>query len=298
MAIFTGSGVAIVTPFNQDLSINFNQLRKLIDFQIENGTDCIVICGTTGEASTLTDAEQLECIRVAVEQTNKRVPVIAGTGSNDTAHGIELSQKAASLGVDGLLQVTPYYNKTTQKGLIEHFTVIANSVDIPIILYNVPGRTGLNITPQTAATLSKVENIVALKEASGNIAQAVETVKRCEGRLDLYSGNDDHIVPLLSLGGEGVISVVANILPRDTHNIVEYFKKGDLKASLDLQLKMHSLIDALFCEVNPIPVKAALALMGPEFDSGIGRRPLTTIEPVHFELLKTEMKNYGIKTIQ
>lgn len=297
MAIFTGSGVAIVTPFNEDLSINFNQLRKLIDFQIENGTDCIVICGTTGEASTLTDAEQLECIRVAVEQTNKRVPVIAGTGSNDTAHGIELSQKAAALGVDGLLQVTPYYNKTTQKGLIEHFTAIANSVDVPIVLYNVPGRTGLNITPQTAATLSKIENIVAIKEASGNIAQIMDTVKRCEGRLDLYSGNDDQIVPLLALGSEGVISVVANILPKDTHNIVELFKKGDVKGSLELQLKMHDLINALFCEVNPIPVKAALSLMGPEFDAGIGRRPLTTIEPPHLDLLKTAMLNYGIKIV-
>ncbi|MBC7961153.1 MAG: 4-hydroxy-tetrahydrodipicolinate synthase, partial [Vallitaleaceae bacterium] len=217
MAIFTGSGVAIVTPFNEDLSVNFNQLAKLIDFQINNKTDCIVICGTTGEASTLSDEEQLECIKVAVEHTNKRVPVIAGTGSNDTNHGIELSKKAAALGVDGLLQVTPYYNKTTQKGLVEHFSAIASSVDLPIMLYNVPSRTGMNITPQTAAILSKIENIVAIKEASGNIAQIVELVKLCEGRLDLYSGNDDHIVPLLSLGGLGVVSVVANILPRETH---------------------------------------------------------------------------------
>ncbi|PKM94505.1 MAG: 4-hydroxy-tetrahydrodipicolinate synthase [Firmicutes bacterium HGW-Firmicutes-1] len=297
MAIFTGSGVAIVTPFNQDLSINFNQLRTLIDFQIENGTDCIVVCGTTGEASTLTDAEQIECIRIAVEQTNKRVPVIAGTGSNDTNHGIELSRNAAALGVDGLLQVTPYYNKTTQKGLVEHFTAIASSVDIPIVLYNVPSRTGLNITSQTAATLSHIENIVAIKEASGNIAQVIDTVKRCEGRLDLYSGNDDQIVPLLALGGLGVISVVANILPRETHRIVEMFLNGDIKGSLDLQLKMHSLIDALFCEVNPIPVKAALSMMGPKFNSGIGRRPLTTMEPAHIELLKTEMKNYGMSII-
>lgn len=295
MAIFTGSGVAIVTPFNEDFSINFTQLRNLIDFQIENGTDCIVVCGTTGEASTMTDEEQLECIKVAVEHTNKRVPVIAGTGSNDTAHGIELSKKAAALGVDGLLQVTPYYNKTTQKGLIEHFTSIANSVDVPIVLYNVPGRTGLNITPHTAAALSKIENIVAIKEASGNISQVVETVNRCEGRLDLYSGNDDQIVPLLSLGGQGVISVVANILPKDTHNIVELFKNGDLKGSLELQLKMHSLICSLFCEVNPIPIKAALSLMGPEFNAGIGRRPLTTMEPTNLERLKTEMINYGFK---
>lgn len=294
MSIFTGSGVAIVTPFNEDFSINFDQLRKSIDFQIENGTDSIVICGTTGEASTLTDAEQLECIKVTIEQTNKRVPVIAGAGSNDTQHGIELSKEAETLGVDGLLLVTPYYNKTTQKGLIEHYTAIAASVDVPIVLYNVPSRTGLNIAPKTAATLSHIENIVAIKEASGNISQIVETVKRCEGRLDLYSGNDDQIVPLLSLGSLGVISVVANILPRETHDIVDLYLKGNLKGSLALQLKMLPLINALFCEVNPIPVKAALSLMGPEFDAGIGRRPLTTMEPVNFELLKTEMKNYGM----
>lgn len=297
MAIFTGSGVAIVTPFNEDLSINFDQLRNLIDFQIENGTDCIVICGTTGEASTLTDSEQLECIRVTVEHTNKRVPVIAGAGSNDTNHGIELSRKAAALGADGLLHVTPYYNKTTQKGLIEHFTAIASSVDIPVVLYNVPSRTGLNIDPQSAATLSRVDNIVAIKEAGGNISHIIDTVKRCEGRLDIYSGNDDQIVPLLALGGLGVISVVANILPRDTHNIVELFLQGDIKGSLNLQLKMHTLINSLFCEVNPIPVKAALSLMGPNFNSGIGRRPLTTMEPAHLELLKKEMKNYGMTVI-
>lgn len=295
MGIFTGSGVAIVTPFNEDLTINFSQLRKLIDFQINNHTDCIVVCGTTGEASTLTDDEQLECIRTAVDHVNHRVPVVAGTGSNDTKHGIELSKRAAALGVDGLLQVTPYYNKTTQKGLIEHFTAIASSVDVPIILYNVPGRTSLNITPKTAAELSKIDNIVALKEASGNISQVAETVNRCEGRLDIYSGNDDQIVPLLSLGSLGVISVVANILPKDTHDIVDLYLKGDSKGSLSLQLKMLNIINALFCEVNPIPVKAALSLMGPEFDAGIGRMPLTTMEPEHMELLKNEMRHYGLK---
>lgn len=294
MSIFTGSGVAIVTPFNEDSSVNFNQLRKLIDFQINNGTDSIIVCGTTGEASTLTDSEQLECIRVAIEQTNKRVPVIAGAGSNDTEHGIELSKKAAALGADGLLLVTPYYNKTTQKGLIEHYTAIAANVDLPIVLYNVPSRTGLNITPKTAATLSHIENIVAIKEASGNISQIIETVNRCEGRLDLYSGNDDQIVPLLSLGALGVISVVANILPKDTHDIVDLYFKGNLKESLNLQLKMLGLINALFCEVNPIPVKAALALMGPEYNAGIGRRPLTTMESGNLEYLKSEMKNYGL----
>ncbi len=294
MSIFTGSGVAIVTPFNKDLSINYDKLRNLIDFQIENGTDSIVICGTTGEASTMTDAEQLECIRVAVEQTAKRVPVIAGTGSNDTSHGIELSKNAAQLGADALLQVTPYYNKTTQKGLIEHFTDIAKSVDIPIVLYNVPGRTGLNIAPKTAAELSKIDNIVAIKEASGNISQVAELVKRCEGRLDLYSGNDDQIVPILSLGGLGVISVVANILPQETHNIVDYYLQGKTKESLELQIKMLDLINSLFVEVNPIPVKAALSLMGSKYDSGICRKPLTTMEDAHIELLSNQMKAYGI----
>lgn len=294
MAIFTGSGVAIVTPFNEDMSIDFERLESLIDFQITNNTDCIVICGTTGEASTMTDKEHLECIKVAVDRTNKRVPVIAGTGSNDTAHGIELSKKAAALGADGLLQVTPYYNKTTQKGLIAHFTAIAKSVDLPIILYNVPSRTGLNILPPTAAELSKVDNIVAIKEASGNIGQIIETVHRCDGRLDLYSGNDDQIVPLLSLGGKGVISVIANILPQETHDIVEKYLVGDTKGSLELQLKIHDLVGALFCEVNPIPVKAALSLMGKDYNAGRCRMPLTDMEPQHLELLKAEMKKYGI----
>lgn len=294
MALFTGSGVAIVTPFKDDFSVDYDKLRKLIDFQIENQTDAIIICGTTGEASTLTDEEQLECIRVAVEHTAKRVPVIAGTGSNDTRHGIELSKMAAAAGVDGLLQVTPYYNKTTQKGLYEHFRDIAAAVDIPIILYNVPSRTGLNILPATAAKLSQIENIVAIKEASGNIEQITELAVRCDGRLDIYSGNDDHIVPVLSLGGLGVISVVANILPKDTHDIVDKFLKGDLKGSLELQLKMFNLIKALFCEVNPIPVKAALALMGPDFDCGGCRRPLTTMEDNHLDLLKNAMRDYGI----
>jgi 4-hydroxy-tetrahydrodipicolinate synthase len=294
MSIFTGSGVAIITPFKKDMSVDFDKFGKLIDFQIENHTDCIVVCGTTGEASTLSDKEQLECIKFAVDRTNKRVPVMAGAGSNDTAHGIELSKNAVALGVDALLQVTPYYNKTTQKGLIEHFTAIANSVDVPIMLYNVPSRTGLNICPETAATLSKIDNIVAIKEASGNIAQVIDTVAKCEGRLDLYSGNDDQIVPLLALGGKGVVSVVANILPNETHEIVAKYLAGDTASSLALQLKMHHLIGALFCEVNPIPVKAALALMGEAFDSGICRRPLTTMEEPHLQLLKAEMIKYGM----
>lgn len=292
MSIFTGAGVAIVTPFKEDMSVNYEELEKLIDFQIDNNTDCIVICGTTGEASTLTDDEQLECIKVAVDRTNKRVPVIAGTGSNDTAHGIELSKKAEKLGADGLLQVTPYYNKTTQKGLIEHFTAIAKSVEIPIMLYNVPSRTGLNIAPKTAAELSFLDNVVAIKEASGNIGQIIDLVATCEGRLDLYSGNDDQIVPLLSLGGKGVVSVVANILPNDTHNVVAKFMEGDIKGSLETQLKMHKVINNLFCEVNPIPVKAALNLMG--YNVGNCRRPLTTMEPDNFNKLKEALKEYGI----
>ncbi len=292
MAIFTGSGVAIVTPFTKDMQVNYEGLEKLIDFQIDGGTDCIVICGTTGEASTLNDEEHLECIKVAVDRTNKRVPVIAGTGSNDTAHGIELSKKAEQLGVDGLLQVTPYYNKTTQKGLIQHFTSIANSVHVPVVLYNVPSRTGLNINAATAATLSHVDNIVAIKEASGNIAHITDLMHKCEGRLDLYSGNDDQIVPLLSLGGKGVISVVANILPKETHDIVMMYMNGDTRGSLDLQMKMHNLISALFCEVNPIPVKAAMNYM--ELPAGPCRLPLTDMEPQNIQILKTAMRNYGI----
>jgi len=295
MSIFTGSGVAIVTPFDQNLNLDFGKLEKLIDFQINNGTDCIVICGTTGEASTLSDEEQLEVIKVAVDYTNKRVPVVAGTGSNDTKHGIHLSKEAAALGVDGLLQVTPYYNKTTQKGLVEHFTHIANSVDVPIILYNVPSRTGLNIESATAAKLSKVDNIVAIKEASGNIIQIGQTVKQCEGRLDLYSGNDDHIVPIMSLGGIGVISAVANIIPQELHDIPTLFLKGDIKASLALQLKILDLVDAAFCEVNPIPVKAALQMMGSAYDAGICRLPMTTMEPENLERLRKAMVAYGFK---
>ncbi|QUH28196.1 4-hydroxy-tetrahydrodipicolinate synthase [Vallitalea guaymasensis] len=292
MSIFTGSGVAIVTPFNDDMSVNFEGLEKLIDFQIENKTDCIVICGTTGESSTLNDEEHLECIKVAIDRTNKRVPVIAGTGSNDTKHGIELSKRAEKLGADGLLQVTPYYNKTTQKGLIRHFSSIANSVDIPVVLYNVPSRTGLNIDVDTAVELSKVDNIVAIKEASGNIGHITELVARCEGNLDLYSGNDDQIVPLLSLGGKGVISVVANILPKETHDIVAKFLTGDVKGSLDLQLKLHELIKSLFCEVNPIPVKAAMNYLG--LPSGPCRLPLTDMEPANRLRVENAIKKLGI----
>lgn len=295
MAIFTGSGVAIITPFHNDaeMGVNYQKLEEIIDEQIENKTDSIVIVGTTGEASTLNDKDHLECIKVAVEKTNKRVPVIAGTGSNDTAHAIELSKAAEKLGADALLIVTPYYNKTTQKGLIEHYTAIAKSVDTPIVLYNVPSRTGLNIEPKTAAELSKIDNIVGIKEASGNISKIAEMMSCCEGRLDLYSGNDDQIVPLLSLGGKGVISVIANILPRETHDIVEKYLSGDVQGSLELQLKLFPLIKSLFIEVNPIPVKAAMNLLG--YEVGNCRKPLTTMEEANLEILKKVMIESGLK---
>lgn len=293
MAIFTGAGVAIVTPFKENLEVDYNKLEEIIDYQIDNGTDSIIICGTTGEASTLTHEEHLECIKVAVNRVNKRIPVIAGTGSNCTETAIFLSKEACQAGVDGLLLVTPYYNKATQKGLVEHFTDIANASDAPIILYNVPGRTGCNIAAKTAATLiNNVENIVGIKEASGNMSQAAEMMLLTEGKLDLYSGNDDQILPILSLGGKGVISVLSNIAPRDTHNMVVRYMEGDLKGSLELQLKYLPLIHELFCEVNPIPVKKAVELAG--LASGGMRRPLTEMEHENADRLMKEMKALNI----
>ena len=256
MPIFKGAGVAIVTPFTQDDKVNFEELGKMIDFQIAGGTDAIIICGTTGESSTLTHEEHDECIKFAVEHTAGRVPVIAGTGSNSTAEAIRLSTHAQNNGADALLLVTPYYNKATQKGLIQHYTAIANSVDLPIILYNVPSRTGVNILPQTAVTLAKnVKNIVAIKEASGNISQVAELAALADGCIDIYSGNDDQVVPLLSLGGVGVISVLSNVMPKLTHDMVMSYLNGDVKLSRQLQLSVMNLNKALFCEVNPIPVK-------------------------------------------
>lgn len=293
MSIFTGSGVAIVTPFNEDKSVNYNKLEELIDFQIDGGTDCIVICGTTGEASTLTDEEQLECIKVAVDKTNGRVPVIAGAGSNDTGHGIYLAKEVQKIGADGLLLVTPYYNKTTQKGLIHHYSDYAAATDLPIMIYNVPSRTGLNILPETAAELAKIDTIVAIKEASGNIGQIMDMVARCEGRLDLYTGNDDQILPLLALGGKGVVSVIANILPQETHDIVAKYLAGDRDGALKLASNLHQLMSSMFCETNPIPVKAAMNLMGME--AGPTRRPLYPMEPENLESMKQAMLNYGIK---
>ena len=288
MSIFKGAGVAIVTPFTQDDKVNFEELGKMIDFQIAGGTDAIIICGTTGESSTLTHEEHDECIKFAVEHTAGRVPVIAGTGSNSTAEAIRLSTHAQNNGADALLLVTPYYNKATQKGLIQHYTAIANSVDLPIILYNVPSRTGVNILPQTAVTLAKnVKNIVAIKEASGNISQVAELAAIADGCIDIYSGNDDQVVPLLSLGGVGVISVLSNVMPKLTHDMVMSYLNGDVKLSRQLQLSVMNLNKALFCEVNPIPVKEALNMMG--LNAGAVRSPLCEMEPQHKELLRKEL---------
>ena len=288
MAIFKGAGVAIVTPMHADGSVNFEKLEETIDYQIENGTDSIVICGTTGESSTLSEEEHIECIRTAISRTAGRIPVIAGTGSNSTAEAIRLSTHAQNNGADALLLVTPYYNKATQKGLIQHYTAIANSVDLPIILYNVPSRTGVNILPQTAVTLAKnVKNIVAVKEASGNISQVAELAALADGCIDIYSGNDDQVVPLLSLGGVGVISVLSNVMPKLTHDMVMSYLNGDVKLSRQLQLSVMNLNKALFCEVNPIPVKEALNMMG--WNAGAVRSPLCEMEPQHKELLRKEL---------
>ena len=288
MPIFKGAGVAIVTPFTQDDKVNFEELGKMIDFQRAGGSDAIIICGTTGESSTLTHEEHDECIKFAVEHTAGRVPVIAGTGSNSTAEAIRLSTHAQNNGADALLLVTPYYNKATQKGLIQHYTAIANSVDLPIILYNVPSRTGVNILPQTAVTLAKnVKNIVAVKEASGNISQVAELAALADGCIDIYSGNDDQVVPLLSLGGVGVISVLSNVMPKLTHDMVMSYLNGDVKLSRQLQLSVMNLNKALFCEVNPIPVKEALNMMG--WNAGAVRSPLCEMEPQHKELLRKEL---------
>ena len=293
MAIFKGAGVAIVTPMKENLEINYDKLDEMLEDQIAGGTDAIIICGTTGESATMTEAEHMEAIRFTVERVKHRVPVIAGTGSNSTATAIELSKEAEKDGVDGLLLVTPYYNKATQNGLISHFTAVCNEVKIPAILYNVPSRTGCNIQPATLAQLVKnVENIVGVKEASGNIGQVAEIMHLCDGNIDLYSGNDDQVVPLLSLGGIGVISVLSNVAPAYVHDMVYKYLNGDTKESCSMQLKALPLCSALFCEVNPIPVKAALNLMGREV--GPLRGPLTEIEPAHRDLLEKAMKDFGI----
>ncbi len=285
--IFTGAAVAIVTPFNEE-GINFEELKRLIDFNIENGTDAIVIAGTTGESSTMSDEEHKEVIKFTVDYVNKRIPVIAGTGSNDTLYALELSQYAEKVGVDGLLIVTPYYNKTTQLGLVKHYNYIADRVNIPIILYNVPSRTGVNITPKTCLELSKHKNIVAVKEASGNLSQVAEIRALCGDELNIYSGNDDQISPILSLGGKGVISVLSNVAPKEAHEICQLFFDGKAEESAKIQLEYLNLINALFIEVNPIPVKTALGLMG--YNVGHLRMPLFPMEECNIEVLKKELK--------
>lgn len=293
MAIFKGAGVAIVTPMNEDLSVNYDKLGEIIEEQIAGGTDAIIICGTTGESSTLTHGEHLRAIKYTIDKVAKRVPVIAGTGSNATDTAIMLSTEAEKYGADGLLLVSPYYNKATQNGLIAHFTAIANSVKIPILLYNVPSRTGCNILPETVVKLCKeVDNIVGIKEASGNISQITKLMSLADGCVDLYSGNDDQIVPLLSLGGLGVISVLSNVAPKETHDIVEKFMNGDVAGSRELQLKAIPLVDALFCEVNPIPVKAAMNLQGKNV--GLPRLPLTEMEPQNQERMKKALADFGV----
>jgi 4-hydroxy-tetrahydrodipicolinate synthase len=286
-----GCGVAIVTPFKND-EIDFVKLGELIDWHIAEKTDAIVICGTTGEASTMSTDEKKEAIKYTVQRVKGRIPVIAGTGTNNTKTSIEMSIRAESIGVDALLVITPYYNKTTQQGCIAHFKAIANAVKLPIILYNVPARTGLNLAPATLVTLSEIDNIVAVKEASGDISQIALIAHLCGDKLDIYSGNDDQVIPIMALGGIGVISVVANIIPRDTHDLCEKFLMGDIKGALKLQLKMLPLISSLFIETSPIPVKTAMNLMG--MNAGDLRLPLVDMYPKNLEILKTEMINYGI----
>lgn len=294
MAIFKGAGVAIVTPMHEDGTVNFDKLEEMIEFQIQNSTDAIIITGTTGESSTLSEDEHSEVIRACVAAVKKRVPVIAGTGSNSTETAIMLTKKAQQDGADGALLVSPYYNKATQKGLVAHYTEIAKNTDLPIVLYNVQSRTGVNITPQTAVTLAKTcDNIVAIKEASGNISQIATLMNLAEGCIDLYSGNDDQITPIMSLGGLGVISVLSNVAPQQTHDIVASYLAGDVQKSMEMQLKAIPLISALFSEVNPIPVKTAMNLMG--MNVGPLRLPLTPMEPENVARLEKAMRDYGLK---
>jgi len=290
--LFTGAATAIITPFNDDAdkTVNYDKLAELIEFQISGGIDAIVVCGTTGEASTLTDKEHLDVIKFVIKKVNKRVPVIAGVGSNNTKHAIELSHRAENAGADGLLSVLPYYNKTSQKGLVEHYTMIAKSVKVPIIIYNVPSRTGYNINVTTLQTLSKIDNIVGVKEC--NFAQVGDTINLCGDNFSVYSGEDALILPLLSLGGRGVITTMGNIIPRDVHDMVVKFLDGNLQGSKKLQLRSLDLINALFAEVNPIPLKAAMNLMG--MNVGTGRMPLVDVEPATKAKLESALKNYGL----
>lgn len=293
MAIFKGAGVAIVTPMKENLEVNYDKLDEMLEEQIAGGTDAIVICGTTGESATMTEEEHAATTRFAIERVNHRIPVIAGTGSNCTRTAIQLSKEAQEDGADGLLLVTPYYNKATQNGLKNHFVTIAKSIHIPVILYNIQGRTGVNILPSTIAAIAEeAENVVAVKEASGNISQVAEIAKQTKGKLDIYSGNDDQIIPILSLGGKGVISVLSNVAPKQTHQMCEEYFNGNVEKAKDMQLEALDLIHALFCEVNPIPVKAAMNLMGKEV--GSLRAPLTEMEDANKERLRKAMQEYGI----
>ena len=290
--VFTGAGVAIITPMNADGSINWDEFGRIIDFQIENGTDAIIVCGTTGESATMTDDEHVEAIRYCVDRVNKRVPVIAGTGSNDTKYAVALSKHAEELGADALLVVTPYYNKTSQRGLVAHFTAIADSVNIPIILYNVPSRTGTNIALETYVTLSKHKNIVATKEASGNLSTIAQIIEACGDDLDVYSGNDDQIVPIMALGGKGVISVLSNVIPKETHEMTKLCLDNKVLDAAKMQIKYLDLANNLFIDVNPIPVKEAMNLMG--FNAGECRLPLLKMEQSKIDKLAASMKNVGL----
>lgn len=293
MSIFRGAGVALITPFNSDNSVNFSELERMIEDQVSNGTDAIIVCGTTGEPATMTEDEKLSVIRCAVEKVDGRIPVIAGTGANSTQTVIDFSKKVENLGVDGLLIVTPFYNKATQKGLYAHYSTIANAINLPIIMYNVPSRTGCNLLPETAVSLAEdFPNIVGIKEASGNITQIVKLAQLSQGILDIYSGNDDQIVPILSLGGVGVISVLSNVAPKDTHDMVMEYLEGNIKRALELQLKYVDLVDALFCEVNPIPVKSAMNMIG--YEAGGLRLPLTELEIEHKAKLQDELRKVGL----
>ena len=290
--IFTGAGVAIVTPMNADGSINYEEFGRNIDFQIENGTDAIIVCGTTGESSTMTDDEHKECIRYCVDRVNKRVPVIAGTGSNDTLYAVQLSKEAESLGADAILSVTPYYNKTSQRGLVAHFTAIADSINIPVILYNIPSRTGVNIAVETFKELSKHPNIVAVKEAGGNINYFAKIIEECGDALDVYSGDDGMIVPVMSIGGKGVISVISNIMPKETHELCQHCLDNDFIRAGKLQIEYLDLINNLFIDVNPIPVKEAMNIMG--MKTGECRLPLVKMEQNKIDILSASMKKLGI----
>lgn len=297
MAIFKGAGVAIATPFHEDGSVNYEEFSKLIEFQIANHTDAIIVCGTTGESATMTEEEHMNVVRYCIKVVNHRIPVIAGTGSNDTKTAVKLSKEAEEAGADAVLVVTPYYNKATQKGLIAHYTTVANAIHIPIIMYNVPSRTGCNIQPATAAYLAKhVENIVGIKDAVGNLSQTADMMALAGDSLELYSGNDDQVLPILACGGNGVISVLSNVAPQQTHDMCQKFFDGDVAGCREMQYKALPLIHALFSEVNPIPVKTALKYIG--IEAGPMRLPLTEMEEEHAKTLKKAMIDFGLKVVE